>query len=77
MARLLKTGAVDLVHAHNGRTALIAPFFYSFAPWAVASGLVVWGTLPTPLALAGIALISVSGVANALLEQRRGAAQSG
>ena len=60
-----------------GRTILIAPFFYSFALWAVLAGLIVWQVLPNPLALAGITLISISGVANALLDQRRSAAQSG
>jgi len=71
-------GHAGLLAAYRlGRTTLIAPFFYSFAPWAVLSGLLVWGALPNPLALAGIALISVSGVANALLDQRRGAARSG
>jgi drug/metabolite transporter (DMT)-like permease len=71
-------GHAGLLAAYRlGRTTLIAPFFYSFALWAVVAGLVVWGALPNPLALAGIALISVSGVANALLAQRRREAQAG
>jgi drug/metabolite transporter (DMT)-like permease len=74
---------VTLAHAgllaayRLGRTILIAPFFYSFLLWAVLSGFFVWGELPNALALGGIALISVSGVANALLAQRRGDARSG
>ena len=55
-----------------GRTTTIAPFFYSFALWAVAAGAIVWGALPNPLALAGIALIVASGVAIVLLGQRGG-----
>jgi drug/metabolite transporter (DMT)-like permease len=55
-----------------GRTAAVAPFFYSFALWAVLSGLFVFGALPNVLALAGIALIAGSGVAIVLIDQRRG-----
>ena len=57
-----------------GRTAAVAPFFYSFALWAVLSGFFVFGALPNALALAGIALIVASGVAIVLLDQRRGEA---
>jgi drug/metabolite transporter (DMT)-like permease len=53
-----------------GRTAAVAPFFYSFAFWAVLSGLFVFGVLPNALALAGIALIVASGVAIVLIDQR-------
>ena len=55
-----------------GRTASVAPFFYSFALWGVVSGLVIWGELPNVLALTGIALIAGSGIAIVLLGQRRG-----
>jgi drug/metabolite transporter (DMT)-like permease len=66
-------GHAGLLLAYRlGRTALIAPFFYSFALAGVVAGLIVWRTLPNPLALAGIALITVSGVAIVLLEQRGG-----
>jgi len=65
-------GHAGLLAAYRlGRTTVIAPFFYSFAPWALVAGLIVWRALPDPLALAGIVLIIVSGVANALLGQRR------
>jgi drug/metabolite transporter (DMT)-like permease len=57
-----------------GRTAAVAPFFYSFALWAVLSGVVVFGALPNALALLGIALIVASGVAIVLLDQPRGEA---
>jgi drug/metabolite transporter (DMT)-like permease len=55
-----------------GRTASVAPFYYSFALWAVVSGLIVWGELPNALALAGISLIAGSGIAIVVLDQRRG-----
>jgi drug/metabolite transporter (DMT)-like permease len=66
-------GHVGLLLAYRlGRTAAVAPFFYSFALWAVLSGLFIFGALPNALALAGIALIVGSGVAIVLLDQRRG-----
>jgi drug/metabolite transporter (DMT)-like permease len=58
-----------------GRTASVAPFFYSFALWGVVAGLLVWGELPNALALTGIALIAGSGVAIVVLDQRRGRRQ--
>jgi len=55
----------------TGATAAVAPFLYTFAVWAVVSGIVVFGSLPNPLALVGITLIVLSGVAVALLDRRR------
>jgi drug/metabolite transporter (DMT)-like permease len=64
-------GHAGLLLAYRlGRTTTIAPFFYSFALWGVAAGAIVWGALPNPLALAGIALIVASGVAIVLVSQR-------
>ena len=66
-------GHVGLLLAYRlGRTAAVAPFFYSFALWAVLSGLLVFGALPNALALVGIALIAGSGVAIVLLDRRHG-----
>jgi drug/metabolite transporter (DMT)-like permease len=66
-------GHIGLLLAYRlGRTAAVTPFFYSFALWAVLSGLFVFGALPNALALAGIALIVLSGVAIVLVDQRRG-----
>jgi drug/metabolite transporter (DMT)-like permease len=66
-------GHVGLLLAYRlGRTAAVAPFFYSFALWAVLSGLFVFGALPNALALVGIALIAGSGVAIVLIDQGRG-----
>jgi drug/metabolite transporter (DMT)-like permease len=69
----LAFGHVGLLLAYRlGRTATIAPFFYSFALWGLASGLLIWGDLPNALALTGIALIVASGIAIVLLDQRKG-----
>jgi drug/metabolite transporter (DMT)-like permease len=69
---LLTLGHAGLLLAYRlGRTAVIAPFFYSFALWGVVSGVVVWGTWPNPLALAGIGLIATSGIAIVLLDRRQ------
>jgi drug/metabolite transporter (DMT)-like permease len=66
-------GHVGLLLAYRlGRTAAIAPFFYSFALWGVLSGVFVFGALPNALALAGIALVAGSGVAIVLIDRRRG-----
>ncbi len=55
----------------TGATAAVAPFYYMFAIWAVCTGFFVFGTLPNALALAGIGLIIISGVAVVLLDARR------
>jgi drug/metabolite transporter (DMT)-like permease len=69
----LVLGQVGLFLAYRiGRTATVAPFFYSYLLWGVVSGLVVWHELPNPLALSGIALIVGSGVAIVVLSQRGG-----
>jgi drug/metabolite transporter (DMT)-like permease len=74
LAGLLVTfGHGGLLIAYRlGRTASVAPFYYSFALWAVVSGLIVWGELPNALALAGISLIAGSGIAIVVLDQRHG-----
>ena len=68
---LVTLGHAGLLLAYRlGRTALIAPFFYSFALWGVLAGVVVWGVLPNPLALTGFALIVMSGIAIVVLDRR-------
>jgi len=56
-----------------GSAGAVAPFFYSFAVWAVLSGLFVFHVLPNALALAGIAAIVASGLGIVLLDRRRAA----
>jgi drug/metabolite transporter (DMT)-like permease len=54
-----------------GAPGVIAPFFYSFAVWAVISGIVVFHEWPNPVALVGIATIVASGLAIVLLDGRQ------
>ena len=49
---------------------VVAPFNYAFTIWAVLSGLAVFGVVPNGLALMGMALIVVAGLAVLLLEGR-------
>jgi drug/metabolite transporter (DMT)-like permease len=73
---LVTLGHMGLLLAYRlGRTAAVAPFFYSFALWGVLSGLIVFGDLPNALALGGIALIVGSGVAIVAVSQRSGRAE--
>jgi drug/metabolite transporter (DMT)-like permease len=54
-----------------GTVGAVAPFFYTGTIWALLSGLVAFGQLPNALALGGIALILLSGVAVVYLDARR------
>jgi drug/metabolite transporter (DMT)-like permease len=54
-----------------GAPGVIAPFFYSFAIWAVLSGLFAFGELPNPLAMLGIATIVASGLGVILIDRRK------
>jgi drug/metabolite transporter (DMT)-like permease len=54
-----------------GQTAVVAPFYYFFTFWAVISGVVVFGQFPNGLAISGIVLVVVSGVAVVLLGERQ------
>ncbi|MBK8083133.1 MAG: DMT family transporter [Devosia sp.] len=54
-----------------GPTGVVAPFYYFFTFWAVLSGVVVFNQFPNPLAIGGIALVVVSGIAVVLLDERR------
>ena len=48
----------------------VAPFYYSFMVWALITGYVFFNTVPNALALAGMGLIFISGLAVIYLEQR-------
>jgi drug/metabolite transporter (DMT)-like permease len=52
-------------------TSTVLPFFYTGTLWALLIGALVFGTLPNGLALAGMALIVLSGVGVVVLERRR------
>jgi drug/metabolite transporter (DMT)-like permease len=53
-----------------GAPGVIAPFFYSFAVWAVVAGALVFHELPNPIAFLGIAAIVASGLGIILLDRR-------
>jgi drug/metabolite transporter (DMT)-like permease len=54
-----------------GPTGVVAPFYYFFTLWAVISGLVVFNQFPNPLAISGMALVVLSGLAVVYLDNRR------
>jgi drug/metabolite transporter (DMT)-like permease len=54
-----------------GEAGVVAPFYYTYAIWAVISGILVFNTVPVPLAVVGIVLILASGVSVALLDERK------
>jgi drug/metabolite transporter (DMT)-like permease len=69
---LLMGGHFFLFTAYrSGSTHVVAPFYYTFTLWAVISGVIVFGHMPNRLALAGILLVCVSGLAVVLLDERR------
>lgn len=76
---LIATAALFLTAGHLmiflsyriGTIGAVAPFFYTGTIWALIAGAVAFHALPNALALAGIALISVSGVAVVWMDARR------
>ena len=55
----------------TGDVGATAPFFYTFTLWSLASGIIVFGTWPNPLALTGMLLILCAGVAIVTIDTRR------
>jgi drug/metabolite transporter (DMT)-like permease len=69
---LVMLGHLSIFLAYRlGAAVVVAPFFYTFAVWAVVAGLLVWGEMPGPLALTGIIAIVASGLGLILEDQRR------
>lgn len=60
-----------------GETRTVAPFMYTLTIWAVLSGLILFGDIPNTLAVAGMALVALAGLAIIWLDgrQRRAEAQ--
>ncbi len=48
----------------------VAPFYYAFMVWGIIMGYLFFGDIPNALAMAGMALILVSGLAIVFMEQR-------
>ena len=55
---------------------LVAPFTYSFTLWAVLFGFVIFGDIPNSLAVAGMALVMVTGLAVLVFEGRERAREN-
>jgi len=51
-----------VVGMRHGEISVIGPFRYSGLLWALLIGFIVWGDIPNPLAWAGIALLTGSGL---------------
>ena len=67
---LLLVGQWLLLRAYRvASVGNVAPFLYMSTIWALVTGLLIFGTAPNLLALGGIALIVVSGVAVVALER--------
>ena len=49
----------------------MAPFLYTLTIWAVLSGLVLFGEIPNTLAIAGMVLVAVAGLAIIFLDGRQ------
>ena len=49
----------------------VAPFMYTLTIWAVLSGLVVFGEIPNALAIAGMVLVTLAGLAIIWLDGRQ------
>ncbi len=53
-----------------GEAGAVAPFYYAFMVWGIIMGYLFFGDLPNALAIAGMLLILLSGLAIAYLEKR-------
>lgn len=75
---LIALAAVFLIAAHysifmafrHGEPGAIAPFYYTSVVFALISALVVFGSVPNGLALAGMLIVVICGVAVVALEGR-------
>ena len=59
-----------------GEARTVAPFMYSLIIWAVLSGLVIFGDVPNTLAIAGILLVALAGLAIIWLDGRQRKAEA-
>lgn len=54
-----------------GEARTVAPFMYTLIIWAVLSGLIVFGEVPNTLAIAGMLLVALAGLAIIWLDGRQ------
>ncbi len=62
---------LSVVALRNGEVSLVGPFRYAVILWSLAMGFVVWGDIPEPVGLAGMALITACGLLILRSEYRR------
>jgi len=53
---------LSVVALRNGEVSLVGPFRYAVILWSLLLGFVVWGDIPEPVGLAGMALITACGL---------------
>lgn len=61
----------SVVAMRHGDVSIVAPFRYSFIPYAIAIGYIVWGDVPDGLTMVGIAIVVATGVYTFYRERRR------
>ena len=54
-----------------GEARTVAPFMYTLTIWAVLSGLVIFGEVPNTLAISGMVLVALAGLAIIWLDGRQ------
>lgn len=54
--------AFIIVAMRAGEVAVVSPFRYSVILWALVAGYLIWGELPDPVSLAGIAIVTAAGI---------------
>ncbi|PZF75771.1 EamA/RhaT family transporter [Aestuariivirga litoralis] len=59
-----------------GEARTVAPFMYTLTIWAVLSGLVIFGEVPNRLAIAGMLLVALAGLAIIWLDGRQRKAEA-
>ncbi len=60
----------SVIAMRHGDMSVVAPFRYSFIPYAILLGWLVWGDVPDLLDVTGIAIIVATGVYTFLRERR-------
>ena len=60
-----------------GEARSVAPFMYTLTIWAVLSGIVLFGDIPNSLAILGMLLVGLAGLAIIWLDERQRRAEAG
>lgn len=65
--------AFSVVAMRNGDLSVVAPFRYSFIPYAIVIGWLVWGDVPDVLDFVGIVIVVATGVYTFMRERKHAA----